>query len=78
MARSIEEMASKGAAKLSAKTGVMAANYNAAKSRMVSNYGNLPFGPATKSAYSAGISAATYRTPDVSKWQTNWKAGVTR
>lgn len=74
----IPEMAAKGARKLQAKTAVMAANYEAAKSRMKGNYNAMPFGPNTKAAYAAGIDAGHYRTPDVSKWQRNWEAGVSR
>ena len=76
MAYSLQEMASKGAAKLSARTATMASAYNAAKGRMVSNYNALPFGPSMKSKYAAGVQSATYRTPDVNKWQQNWIAKV--
>ena len=76
MAKSLQEMASQGAAKLQAKSGTMAAAYNAAKSRMVSNFNALPFGPTMKSKYAAGVQNATYHTPDVSKWQNNWIAKV--
>lgn len=75
---SIADMASRGAAKLTSKTPTMKANYDAAKARMKTNYGALPFGPNTKAAYNRGIDAATYRTPDVSKWQRNWQAAVSR
>jgi len=74
MVRSLAEMASKGAAKLRAKTGSMAASYNAAKGRMKTGYGAMPFGPTRKSNYNAGIDAGTYRTPDVAKWERNWVA----
>ena len=78
MARTLEEMVSKGTAKLRAKLSTMASNWEAAKSRMISNYEAQPFGPRTKEAYRAGISAAKYRAPDVDKWATNWKAAVSR
>ena len=71
---SIDEMAAKGSAKLGRKASSMASSYNAAKSRMVAHYGNLPFGPTRKSNYSAGVSAAQYRAPDPSKWAENWRA----
>ena len=74
MVRSLEEMASTGAAKLARKAGSMASSYNAAKSRMQSNYAAMPFGSTRKSNYNTGVSAATYRAPDATKWATNWKA----
>ena len=70
--RSLQEMAAKGAAKLNAKSATMAASWNAAKGRMNAGYQACPFGPTRKAAYSAGINAATYRTPDVAKWQRAW------
>jgi len=76
MARSLEEMVSKGQAKLAAKSSIMASNYNASKSRMVNNYNNLPFGPNTKAAYAAGVSAGVYRSPDAAKWAANYRAKV--
>ena len=70
----IDQMASKGQAKLSAKASSMAASWNAAKGRMSAGYGNTPFGPTRKANYQAGISAATYHAPDANKWATNWRA----
>lgn len=78
MARSLSEMAAKGARKLTAKASVMASNYDAAKPRAKANYAALPFGPNTKAAYNAGIDAGRYRVPDVAKWQKNWVAAVSR
>jgi len=74
MVRSLEEMAAKGQAKLRAKSGTMASSYNAAKGRMKTNYGAMPFGPTRKAAYGTGVDAGTYRAPDPDKWARNWKA----
>ena len=63
---------------MSAKEAVMASNYEAAKARMKTNYGALPFGTNTKNAYNAGVDAGHYRLPDVNKWQRNWEAAVSR
>lgn len=78
MPRTLSEMAAKGKRKLVAKAPTMSSNWEAAKSRMKASYGALPFGPSTKSAYSAGIDAATHRTPDIDKWERNWTAAVSR
>lgn len=78
MVRSLEEMAAKGARKLSAKGSIMASNWSASKGRCVSNYAALPFGPNTKAAHAAGVQAGTYRVPDTAKWAVNWKASVSR
>ena len=71
---SLAEMASKGQAKMAAKGATMAASWNAAKGRMAAGYAATPFGPTRKSAYSAGLNAATYRAPDPAKWARNWTA----
>lgn len=71
---SIEEMASKGSAKLQRKSGQMATAWSAAKGRMTAGYQGAGFGPTRTAAYSAGIAAATYRAPDPNKWATNWAA----
>jgi len=76
MARTLDEMVSKGRAKFAAKVPVMKANYEAAKGRMKTNYGALPFGPRTKAAYGAGVDAAVYTAPDADKWARNWRARV--
>lgn len=78
MPRTLSEMAAKGARKLTAKTPVMARNWEASKARMKASYAALPFGPNTKAAFAAGVDAGRYRTPDVAKWQRNWVAGVSR
>lgn len=78
MARTISEMASKGARKLTAKAPTMGANWDAAKPRMKTSYAALPFGPRTKAAYAAGVDAGVYHVPDIAKWQRNWTAGVSR
>jgi hypothetical protein len=67
-------MVAKGQAKLAAKSASMSSSWNAAKSRMQSNYGAMPFGPTRKSNYNAGVSAATYHAPDPNKWAKNWQA----
>jgi len=77
MVRSLEEMASVGAAKMRRKAAIMSRNWEASKGRMKTNYGKLPFGPNTKAAYAAGVDAGRHRV-DVEKWVTNWKAGVSR
>jgi len=74
LARSLEEMASKGQRKLTAKAGTMASSWSAAKSRMKTNYGAMPFGPTRKAAYGAGVDAGVYHAPDPVKWAANWKA----
>ena len=73
MVRSLEEMASVGAAKMNRKAATMSSSWNAAKARMKTGYGTMPFGPTRKSNYSAGVDAATHRV-DVEKWQRNWVA----
>ena len=78
MAKTLAEMASKGKRKLTAKAPTMASNWDAAKSRMKASYGALPFGPTTKSAYNAGVDAGVYHVPDISKWERNWLAAVSR
>lgn len=78
MALTIAQMVAKGKRKLTAKTAVMKDNYDAAKGRMKTSYGDLPFGPRTKAAYNAGVDAGIYRTPDVNKWARNFEAGVRR
>lgn len=78
MASTLEEMATRGAAKLSRKSATMKANYDAAKARMKENFGKNPFGPITKAAYNAGVDAAEYRAPDTEKWKANWRAAMSR
>ena len=78
MPLSIPEMVAKGKRKFAAKAGVMKDNYDAAKGRMKTSYGALPFGPRTKSAYNAGVDAGVYRVPDIDKWARNFEAGVRR
>ena len=72
--KSLQEMAAQGAQKLQDKSSSMAASYNAAKGRMVEGYGATPFGPTRKANYARGVQNATYRAPDVAKWQRNWTA----
>ncbi|HCP60777.1 MAG TPA: hypothetical protein DIT43_04435 [Dehalococcoidia bacterium] len=78
MAKTLEEMVSQGERKFRAKEPVMGANYDAAKSDMKTSYGELPFGPNTKAAYSAGIDAAKWRMPDIAKWARNWMRKIRR
>ena len=74
MVRTLEQMASKGETKLRTKAASMAASWSAAKSRMKTGYGEMPFGSTRKSNYNAGVDAATYLAPDPAKWSRNWKA----
>lgn len=67
-------MVSKGQTKLTAKAASMASSYNAAKSRMKTGYGEMPFGPTRKSNYNSMVDAAIYRAPDPSKWARNYRA----
>ena len=72
----MEQMAAKGRQKLARKAGSMASNYESSKSRAISNYGAVGFGPQKVAAYTEGVQAATYRAPDPTKWETNWKAAM--
>ncbi len=74
MAKSVEQMAAQGQAKLARKAASMATSYNAAKGRAAANYAGVGFGPTRTAAYRAGIDAATYRAPDPNKWAANWAA----
>jgi len=71
---SLQEMASKGQAKLAAKSSSMASSWNAAKGRMAAGYSATPFGPTRKANYQAGINAAQYRSPDPASWARGWIA----
>lgn len=70
----MEEMASKGAEKLSRKASSMASSYDASKARAKDHYQKVGFGPTRTANYSAGIDAAQYHAPDPSKWRDNWLA----
>ena len=74
MAKSIEQMASQGAAKLQRKAGSMAASYTASKARATTNYQAAGFGPTRTANYQSGIQAATWTAPDPAKWSRNWSA----
>jgi hypothetical protein len=72
-ARTLEEMASKGYTKATAKDAAIKASWAAAKERCISNYGKLPFGPTRKANHATVVRAASHRT-DWDKWKTNWTA----
>lgn len=69
----LEEMASRGYTKMSAKASQMKTSWEGAKSRMKANYAAQPFGPTRTSNYSAGIDRGVYRV-DADKWKKNWLA----
>jgi len=71
----IAEMASRGATKMSRKEPIMARNWDAAKTRMISGYEATPFGSTRKANYRDAISVATYRT-DTEKWRRKWEAAM--
>ncbi|MEM2233908.1 MAG: hypothetical protein QXP81_10270 [Nitrososphaerota archaeon] len=73
MPLTLEEMASKGRAKLERKATTITSSWTAAKERMKAGYDALPFGPTRKANYRAGIDAATHRV-DPEKWYRNWIA----
>lgn len=70
----IAEMASKGEAKLRRKAAAMATSYEAAKSRAITNFRAVGFGPTRVGNYEAGVTAARYIAPDPAKWSRNWSA----
>lgn len=74
MVKSLDQMASQGSTKLSAKAASMTSSYNAAKGRMKTGYGEMPFGPTRKSNYNSMVDAGIYRAPDPAKWSRNWTA----
>lgn len=73
---SLEEMASKGQAKLTGKASQMKASWEGAKSRMKSHYGAQPFGTTRKANFNAGLDRAVYRfdSAAITKWRENWIA----
>jgi len=73
MPLSIEEMASKGYTKATAKDASIRSSWAAAKTRMIAGYDATPFGPTRKSNYKSVVSAATHRT-DWDKWKSHWSA----
>ena len=73
MARTLEEMASKGKTKAKAKDENIKRSWAAAKDRCISNYAEMPFGSVRKANHAAAVRAATHRT-DWDKWEKNWKA----
>ncbi|KKM61860.1 hypothetical protein LCGC14_1527520 [marine sediment metagenome] len=70
----LQEMAAKGQGKLTRKAASMAASYEASKSRAVTNFSAVGFGPTRVANYQAGVQAATYTAPDPAKWSRNWLA----
>jgi len=72
-ARTLEEMATKGYTKATAKDEAIKRSWAAAKERCISNYAKMPFGPTRKANHAAAVRAATHRT-DWDKWKTNWMA----
>jgi hypothetical protein len=73
VARTLDQMASKGYTKLVNKAAQISASWNAAKARMTAGYDATPFGPTRKANYRAAIQAASHRT-DPEKWRRNWTA----
>lgn len=81
----LEEMASKGKAKLSAKLPNMPASYRAAIPQAKENYGRCPFGGIVKANYNAAMDS--YAAPNydigmdstaVDKWYRNWMSKMSR
>ena len=70
----IDEMATKGAAKLTRKAESMARSYEGAKARAVTNFSAVGFGPTRTANYQSGIAADTYLAPDPTRWRRNWAA----
>lgn len=78
MAKSLEEMASKGKKKMDNKSSSMKTNYDAAKHMMKRRYGELPFGPQTTANYNKGVDDADYTAPDTDLWKEKWMAAMSR
>jgi len=62
MPLTLEEMASKGYTKATAKDAIIRKSWEAAKERCIANYGKMPFGPTRKAAHAAAVRKATHRT----------------
>jgi len=73
MVRTLEEMATKGHTKATAKDASIKASWAAAKDRCISHYAEMPFGATRKANHAAAVRAATHRT-DWEKWRKNWVA----
>jgi hypothetical protein len=69
----LDELASKGYTKATAKDDNIKKSWVAAKERCITNYAALPFGKIRKENHAAAVRAATFRT-DWAKWKTNWVA----
>lgn len=67
----LEEMASKGFRKATAKDDIIKRNWDRAKERCIANYAKLPFGATKKEAHAKAVRAASHRT-DWEKWRINW------
>jgi len=76
MAKSLEEMASKGKEKLDRKSTSMAKNFNDSKTKAKKNFGEQPFGPQTTENYNKGMDAAVYVQPDTDEWKESWMAAM--
>ena len=73
-----------GKAKYTRKMQTAVAKYNAKKGQMAENWaaglaraGVTP-GPVHRAAYQAGIAAANFRGGDPDKWESNFRAGISR
>lgn len=73
MVRTLDEMASKGYTKATAKDENIKRSWDAAKTRCIDNYAKMPFGTIRKANHASAVRAASHRT-DWDKWKTNWKA----
>jgi len=73
MVRTLDEMATKGHTKATAKDANIKASWAAAKERCITNYAAMPFGATRKANHAAAVRVASHRT-DWDKWRTNWKA----
>jgi len=69
MVRTLDEMATKGYTKATAKDANIKASWAAAKERCITNYAAMPFGSTRKANHAAAVRVASHRT-DWSKWQT--------
>lgn len=73
MAYTIEDMATKGYTKATAKAPRISDSWEKAKDRMIAGYKATPFGSTRKANYEAAIRVAKHRQ-DWDKWKRNWTA----